>query len=45
VPVSTVEGGRGEFSLWVDGRVVARKDGQGFPSDDQMVAAVKAASP
>jgi hypothetical protein len=35
-----VEGGRGEFSVWVDGRCVAKKDGSDFPSDEAVVNAV-----
>jgi hypothetical protein len=35
-----VEGGRGEFTVWVDGERVAQKDASGFPSDDEILAAV-----
>jgi hypothetical protein len=42
--VEVVEGARGEFTVWVDGTVVARKDSRGFPADDDMVAAVKRAA-
>jgi hypothetical protein len=38
-----VEGGRGEFTVWLDGRRVAQKDANGFPSDDQVLASVQAA--
>jgi hypothetical protein len=38
-----VEGGRGEFTVWLDGRRVAQKDADGFPSDDQVLAGVQAA--
>ena len=38
-----VEGGRGEFTVWVDDEVVAKKDTQGFPSDEEALAAVKKA--
>ena len=37
------EGGRGEFSVWVGDDVVAKKDSQGFPSDEDALAAVKRA--
>jgi hypothetical protein len=36
-----VEGGRGEFTVWVGEDVVARKDSQGFPSEQDAVTAVK----
>ena len=35
-----VEGGRGEFTVWVDDQVVARKDTSGFPEDGDVVKAV-----
>ena len=38
-----VEGGRGEFSIRVDDRVVAQKSPRGFPDDTAVVAAVRAA--
>ena len=37
------EGGRGEFTVWVGDKVVAKKDTQGFPSDEEALAAVKQA--
>jgi len=37
------EGGRGEFTVWVGDEVVAKKDTQGFPSDEDALAAVKRA--
>jgi len=37
------EGGRGEFSVWVGDSVVAKKDADGFPSDEDALAAVKRA--
>ena len=37
------EGGRGEFTVWVGDKVVAKKDLQGFPSDEDALAAVKQA--
>ena len=36
-----VEGARGEFSIRVGDRVVAEKSRTGFPSDDEIVAAVR----
>jgi hypothetical protein len=41
--VEIVEGGRGEFTVWVDETEVARKDADGFPSDAAAVAAVRQA--
>jgi hypothetical protein len=38
--VEVVEGARGEFTVWANGTVVARKDSNGFPTDEAMVAAV-----
>ncbi len=38
-----VEGGRGEFTVWVGEEVVARKDSLGFPADDEALAAVQQA--
>jgi hypothetical protein len=36
-----VEGGRGEFSVWADGRRVAQKDANGFPSEGQVIEALR----
>jgi hypothetical protein len=38
-----IEGGRGEFTVWVDDNVVAKKTTDGFPTDEEAVAAVKQA--
>jgi hypothetical protein len=38
------EGGRGEFTVWVDDRRVAQKDSNGFPSDEEALAAVQRAT-
>jgi hypothetical protein len=38
-----VEGGRGEFTAWVGEVTVARKTALGFPTDDEVLAAVRAA--
>ena len=42
---AVVEGARGEFSVRVDGHVVAQKSKTGFPSEDQVVQAVRTALP
>jgi hypothetical protein len=36
-----VEGNRGEFTVWVGGKLVAEKGPGGFPSDEEVVAAVR----
>jgi hypothetical protein len=36
-------GNPGEFTVWVDSREVLAKSGDAFPSEDQIVKAVKAA--
>jgi predicted Rdx family selenoprotein len=36
-------GGRGEFTVWVDGRKVAEKSRSGFPADSSLIQAVKTA--
>jgi len=38
-----IVGGRGEFTIWVDDEIVAKKDTRGFPADDDVVAAVRRA--
>lgn len=38
-----VEGGRGEFTVWVGERLVAEKGPLGFPSEKNVVAAVRQA--
>ena len=38
-----VEGGRSEFTIWVGDRQVAGKSLKGFPSDDTVLRAVRAA--
>ena len=35
-----IEGSRGEFTVWVGDQRVAQKDPDGFPTDDQVLAAV-----
>ena len=36
-----VEGKRGEFTVWIDDELIAQKDALGFPSDDDVLAAVR----
>jgi hypothetical protein len=43
VETDLVEGGRGEFTVWVGDDKVAQKDAQGFPSDLEVIAAVRRA--
>jgi hypothetical protein len=43
IDVEITEGGRGEFTVWVEDATVARKDADEFPTDEQIVAAVRAA--
>lgn len=38
-----VPGNRGEFTVWVDDRKVAEKSRSGFPSDGDLIRAVRAA--
>ena len=35
-----VVGGRGEFTVWVGEETVAKKSADGFPTDEEAVAAV-----
>lgn len=43
VETNLVEGDRGEFTVWVDGRVVIKKGWMGFPADEKVLAAVRQA--
>jgi hypothetical protein len=45
VEPEVVEGARGEFSVRVGDRVVAQKSRTGFPSDADIIDAVRAALP
>jgi hypothetical protein len=45
VDIELVRGSGGIFLVEVDGNVVARKTLDGFPSEDEVVAAVGAALP
>jgi hypothetical protein len=38
-----IEGDRGEFSVWVDNQMVAKKGWVRFPSDKKVLAAVRQA--
>jgi hypothetical protein len=39
--VQVIDGGRGEFTVTVDGREVARKDGDRMPEPQEVLAAVR----
>ena len=41
--VDLVEGNRGEFTVWVDGNNVAKKIGDDFPPEEEVVTAVRKA--
>jgi len=41
VEPALIEGGRGEFTIWVGDQRVAQKDLNGFPTDDEVLAAVQ----
>ena len=43
IEAELVEGGRGEFTVWVGEETVAKKDASGFPADEEAVAAVRRA--
>ena len=43
VETELVEGGRGEFTVWVGEESVAQKDSRGFPSEPEVLAAVRQA--
>ena len=38
-----IDGGRGEFTVWVGEEKVAKKDANGFPADEEIVTAVRRA--
>lgn len=42
-PVDLEGGDRGEFTVWVDDEVVAKKTLMGFPDEDEVVRRVEAA--
>ena len=39
-----VEGNRGEFTVWVEDELVAQKGSHGFPSDKEVLTAVRQAT-
>jgi len=41
--VETTPGRRGEYTVWVNGKQVAQKDANGFPTEQDVLAAVKSA--
>jgi hypothetical protein len=43
IEADLIEGDRGEFSVWVDSRRVAVKQNDEFPSENAVIAAVRAA--
>jgi hypothetical protein len=43
VQTELIEGDRGEFSVWVDNKVVAKKGWLRFPSDEKVLKAVRQA--
>ena len=43
VETELAEGGRGEFTVWVGDEMVAQKDSNGFPSEDDALAGVQRA--
>jgi len=43
VEVETVAGANGEFTVWVDDKLVARKGWVRFPSDQRVLEAVRSA--
>jgi hypothetical protein len=43
VEPTVVEGARSEFSIRVGDRVIAQKSSRGFPSDDDILSAVRSA--
>ena len=43
IDLELIEGGRGEFTVWVGEEVVAKKDSLGFPSDQEALTAIQQA--
>jgi predicted Rdx family selenoprotein len=39
--VGLIAGGRGEFTVWVDETIVAKKSWLGFPDEQQVLSAVR----
>jgi hypothetical protein len=45
VQVELIDGNRGEFTVSLDGHVIAQKQGESLPDPEKVVAAVKKAQP
>lgn len=43
IDAEVIEGDRGEFTVWVEKNLVAKKGFFGFPSDQKVLAAVQKA--
>ena len=43
IDADLIEGNRGEFTVWVDEERVAAKDAMGYPSEQDVLAAVRKA--
>jgi hypothetical protein len=43
IDAAIIVGGRGEFTVWVGEEIVAKKDANGFPTDEEVVTAVQRA--
>ncbi len=43
IDAEIIEGGRGEFTVWVGEETVAKKDAGVFPEDEEIVTAVQRA--
>jgi hypothetical protein len=43
IDTEIIEGGRGEFTVWVGEETVAKKDAGVFPADEEVVTAVRQA--
>ncbi len=41
--VALISGSRGEFTVWLGDQLLAKKTHEGFPSEDDVVAAMKSA--
>lgn len=41
IDAELIEGNRGEFTVWADDQLIARKDANGFPSEDDVLAALR----
>ena len=43
IDAEIVEGGRGEFTVWVDDKLVAKKGWIKFPSEEKIIAGLETA--